>query len=251
MPLDLLHAWLMVLLRSLGVVLMLPTLAGRPLPTTLRVALGACLATLLYGIVPRAGMLPQTSGGLIGAAAGEVILGLVFGFIGRLCFSAIEMAGRVASGEVGLAAAPGFDVPIPAQEPLPALFSAFAGVLFFSVGAHLGVIAAFARSFDYAPAGQAAFNRGALDFLVTDTARAIELGFRIAAPFIAMNFLISLAFSVLGRAVPKMNVFIVSISLRVIIGFTLLASGGTLIAAYFLDDVRELPLRMLEVLPPR
>ena len=83
MSLEYLLTWLMVLLRSLGVIMLLPTLAGRQLPVTVRVALGACLATLVAGIVAPA-QLPLGQWDLARAAAGEVILGLVLGFIGRL-----------------------------------------------------------------------------------------------------------------------------------------------------------------------
>lgn len=249
MPLDLGYAWLMIFFRGLGVILLFPTLAGRSLPAMVRVALSACLASLFYGIVPHAA-LPESHGLIITAAAGEIILGLVFGFVGRLAFAAVEMGGRLIANEIGLTAAPGFDVPVPSQEPLAALLSMFAGVLFFAFGAHFGVLTAFSRSFELSPAGVPSFGTGSMMLMLRSTAHVIELGFRIAAPFIGLNFLINLAFSVLGRAVPRMNVFVLSYSLRLLAGFALLAGAGALIARYLWAEFDVLPFRLLELLPP-
>ncbi len=248
MPIDLVFAWLMVFLRCLGVILLFPTLAGRSLPAMMRVALAACLASVLYGIVPGSAF-PAGIGGLVHAAAGEVVLGLVLGFIGRLAFAAVELAGRLIANEIGLTAAPGFDVPQPAQEPLPALLGMFAGVMFFLFGAHLGVLTAFVRSFDLAAAGAPAFSDGAVIALIEQTGRVIELGFRIAAPFIALNFLVNIAFSVLGRAVPKMSVFVLSYPLRTLAGLSLLAGAGGLIARYLWAEFDVMPFKLLEILP--
>jgi len=249
MPIELGYAWLMVFLRGLGVILLFPTLAGRTLPAMVRVALSACLASLFYGLVPH-GAIPVTHGGLIAAAAGEVILGLVFGFVGRLAFAAVELGGRLIANEIGLTAAPGLDAPQPAQEPVAALLSMFAGVLFFVLGAHFGVLSAFARSFDLSPAGLPNLGEGSMLLMIKETGRVIEIGFRIAAPFIGLNFLINLAFSVLGRAVPRMNVFILSYSVRLLAGFGLLSGAGALVARYLWVEFDGLPFRLLELLPP-
>jgi flagellar biosynthetic protein FliR len=247
MPADLLFAWMMVFLRGLGLILLLPTLGARPLPPMMRVAITALLATLLYGLVPRAAMLPEGHFNLIIASLGEVILGLVMGFVGRLIFASVDMAGRLITQEIGMSAAPGIDAPTPATEPLAAFLSAFAGVLFFLLGGHLGALRAFSRSFEFAPAGAPAFSPAAVEHLISGTASVIELGFRIAAPFIAMNFLITLAFSVLGRAVPKMSVFILSYPLRFLVGSSLLGGAGALIARYLGPEFDELPYELLEL----
>jgi flagellar biosynthetic protein FliR len=249
MPVDLLFAWLMVLLRAAAVVTVLPSLGARPLPVTLRVGFALCVATLLYGIVPHASLAGAGWDRLAFAAGGEVLIGLAMGFVGRLIFASVEMAGRILVTEIGLVAGPGFDTPTPDHEPLPALISMFAGILFFLFGGHLGVLRAFARSFDFAPAGAPGLAKDAVELIVQMSANSIELGVRIAAPFIALNFLVTLAFSVLGRAVPRMGVFVLSFPVRVVLGLMMLAGSGTLFARYLFGEFDALPWRLLQLLP--
>lgn len=248
MSLEYLLTWLLVLMRSLGIIILLPTLAGRSLPVTVRGALGICVATLVTGVVPAA-QLPTNQADLVFAVMGEVILGLAMGFVGRLTFAAVEMAGRIITSEIGLTASPGFGVPEPAHEPLAAMLSIFAGVLFFQVGGHLMAITAFTRSFRLAAPGHAIFHTGTPEFLIQSTGHLLELGLRMAAPFIALNFLVTLAFAVLSRAVPKMNVFILSYSVRLLAGIALFSGAGVLIARYLFVEFAALPFNLLRLLP--
>jgi flagellar biosynthesis protein FliR len=249
MPLALLYCWLMIGMRGLGVVLLFPTLGGQQLPVILRVALALAMATLLYGLVPHVTVMPLDMLSLVTAAGSELLLGLAMGFVGRLSFAAVELGGRLINQEIGLGGVPGVDTPHPGQEPLASVLTMFAAVLFFLSGAHLGALAAFARSFDFAAAGHAGFGPASLEALIAGTSHVIELGFRIAAPFLALNFLVNLAFSVLGRAVPRMNVFVISFSLHSLVGFALLGTAGTLIARYVWIEFDLLPGRILELLP--
>jgi flagellar biosynthetic protein FliR len=239
-------------LRAIGVVLALPTVGGHPLPPMLRAALAFMLGGLLASVTPNAAVPPtEALVGLAGAAMHEVLLGLAMGLTIRMVLSGAELAGRLISGEVGLIAAPGFDVPIPAQEPLPSFMGFFAGLMFFALHAHEQVLAAFARSFVIAPPGLGGLNPHAAETLMGGLAELMELALRMAAPFIALNFVITFAFAILGRAVPKMNVFILSGALRTLLGMTLLAGAGALFTRYLSGAFDRLPWALLELVAHR
>lgn len=247
MTLGYFFTWLMVFMRSLGVILQLPVLVGRPIPVAVRVGICVCLATLMAGVVPMA-KVPETLPALVGATAGEILLGLALGFVGRLAFGAVEMAGRIISIEIGLTATPGMGVPEPSTEPIAALLSALAVVLYFLFGGHQLLLSTLAYSFKVTHAGSPAIDALAFDAVIRATAHVIELGLRIAAPFIAMNFLVTLAFAAMGRAVPKMSVFILSLSVKVLAGLALLAGAGGLIGRYLYTEFNQVPARLLQLL---
>lgn len=250
MPVGYVITWLMVFLRSVGVIMQLPVLVGRPIPVMVRLGFCVCLATLLAGVVPEAAV-PTSTFGLVSATAGEILLGLALGFVGRLAFAAVEMAGRLIATEIGLTAMPGMGVPEPSTEPVAALLSTFAVILYFMFGGHELLLGTLARSLYLAPAGQPMLNAMAGEAMIRSTAHVIDLGLRIAAPFIAMNFLVTLAFSALGRAVPKMHVFVLSGSVRLIAGISLLSGAGALIARYLFTEFGQIPVRILQLLPTR
>ncbi len=60
--------------------------------------------------------------------------------------------------------------------------------------------------------------------------------------------MINMTFSVLGKAVPKMNVFMISFPVRIVVGMCLLLVVVGLITQYFHSYIEYIPKRMIEFL---
>jgi len=179
----------------------------------------------------------------------EIAIGVLMGFAVRIVFGILDYAAHVIAVEIGLHPPPQFDSTANISgNPLgTGLF--YLGVLVFFSGAHYAVILAFARSFELVPPGLQMPDMNFVALVVQHTARIVELGVLMAAPFMAVNFLVNLTFSLLGRVVPRMNVFVLSFSARILAGLSLLALSAGLFAHYITQEFRALPEVMLRFLP--
>jgi len=64
-----------------------------------------------------------------------------------------------------------------------------------------------------------------------------------------VNYIVTLSFAFLGKIIPTMNVLILSYSLRLAVGFSILFFVFYLLAQLMLSSVSTTPERMLNYLP--
>jgi len=245
-----LHLWMMAFVRAGGLLALLPVFSGRQIPVQLRIAIAAFLAYVVSAAVPVAPAVPAEVVALIAALARELVIGLLMGFGVRVVFHALECAGQIISTEVGLVMSSQVD-PLSQNNSTSigtALFY-FGSLLFLISGAHHAVFAAFARSFELAPPGGLAGSRGAGHAFVESAGTIFLVAVQMAAPLIAVNFIVTLTFAILGKAAPSMNVFAESFSVRILAGFVLLGLTLGLTAQLLLGHVRRSPELMLRLIP--
>ena len=108
-------------------------------------------------------------------------------------------------------------------------------LVFFVAGIHYDILKAFILSFEILPIGSYFLSASPMVEYAREVSNVFVIGTLIAAPFIALNFMINISFAVLGKAVPKMNVFMTSFSIRILSGLVLLVSSILLITSYILD----------------
>ena len=116
-------------------------------------------------------------------------------------------------------------------------------------GAHHAMFVAFLRSFELAPPGAITAARNIGELFVHSTGNIFVSAIQMAAPIMAINFIVTLTFAVLGKAAPGINVFSESFAVRIFAGLTLLGLTLGLTAQLVLSQLRQSPELMLRLIP--
>jgi flagellar biosynthetic protein FliR len=165
--------------------------------------------------------MPETVERFIGAAVAELAVGAAFAF-GLMCvFGALQFGGRLLDIQIGFGVATLFDPATRAASPLlGTALNLMAVSVFLALDSHHEIVRAVADSLQRVPLGTA----GRIDAAVLVGQFGAMLGFGVAlvAPPVAALLLLDLAMAVVARTMPQMNIFIVSMPLKVVVGLLVL-----------------------------
>lgn len=243
--------WVLVLLRTGAFFLGIPLFAGKLIPVRIRMAFGLILSLLISPFAEADLSISTHYVGAILLSMNEICVGLLLAMMVRMVFFAVELAGFLISYEIGLMASNSINPLLGSTDAtLSSLFYYFSLVIFFVAGIHLDVIKAFTYSFDLLPIGTFFLISNPMPEYVSEVSNVFVLGILMAAPFIALNFIVNVSFAVLGKAVPKMNVFITSFGVRILGGLILLVSSILLFSSYVYDHSKRSVEVMIDIIQP-
>lgn len=214
-------------LRLSAVFLLTPVFHAFDVPATARVLLVVGMAVALaLGVAPvqTREALSMTPGQLIMASLTEVALGLTLALGILTAFAAISMAGRLIDVQIGFGIAQVFD-PV-TQRQIPILTSAFdklGVIVFFMVDGHHALLRGLAYSLERFPLGRPWSVEAAAPWVIKQVAGLFGLGFALAAPVVVCLLLVELALGVAARNLPQMNMFVIGMSIKIVVGLAALS----------------------------
>ncbi|MDR1661759.1 MAG: flagellar biosynthetic protein FliR [Azoarcus sp.] len=244
-----LDAWLAVFVfpfvRLLGLLMAAPVFSTRAMPVRVRlaVALGIAVA-ILPAAPPMPGIAPGSGIGLL-VMGEQVFIGAAIGFVIRLVFAAIDLAGSFIGMQMGLSFALFFDPNSGGQSAVLADFmSMVATLLFLALDGHLVMIGLLAHSFEWLPVG-AGLSGEAWSLIPRAGAAIFSTGLLFSLPLLAVLLVTNIALGVLTRASPQLNLFAIGFPVTMMAGFFALI----LLMSNFGPVVQNLFERGFEVVP--
>lgn len=208
-----------------------PFFGGAAVPARVKVATATALVVILYpalaATVPADQPLNFGPVGFIGLIAKEVLVGFTLGFIASLIFEAVQVAGRIVDFQRGSTMSELYAPQIEAQVSETGQFKLqLAIVIFVVIGAHRLFIGALLRSYEFIPAlSYPKISAGwspAAELIVTMTASVFSIGLQLAAPALIALLLTDLFFGIINRVAPQINVFFLSMPVKMLVGIIVL-----------------------------
>lgn len=241
----------LVFIRAGTFIILVPMFGSHLIPVRVRVLFAAMLAILVAGLIGPLTWTPTSWLQLAVAGTQEAAVGGLMGLAIRLIFATVELGGHYIATELGLMMAQAFNPLEQIQSSLvEMMLFYFALLIFFVTGLHHNALAGFVRSFDILPVGSGFAGAAGFPELIRQSGGIFVSAVQVAAPFVAVIFLVNLSFAVLGKIAPNVNVFLVSFAVRIAVGLIILLISIGVITQVFLTQGQQGPENMLRLIVP-
>ena len=199
--------FILPLFRVTAVLMTMPILGTRMLPARVRLYVAVAITVV---IVPALPPLPEFDP--------LSLLGALFGLALQLLFQAFVIAGQIVAVQMGMAFASMVD---PANGVNVTVISQFmtmlVSVLFLLMNGHLVVFEVLTESFTTLPVGNALVVNQFWE-LAGRLGWVFSAGLLLILPVIAALLVVNIAFGVMTRAAPQLNIFSIGFPLTLVMG---------------------------------
>ena len=223
-------------------VMSLPVFNSNSIPIFFKIGLAFATSMALFSILdfeppPASGAMLPFGIGVIG----EIMIGIIIGISVRLIFAGIQLAGQLAGYQMGMAIANVMDPSSSEQFPILAQFNQlFALLLLLVTNAHHVFLRALAESYRLVPPFGFHFSNSVMQQVVDLGGNMFVIAIQVGAPIIAALLLTSVAFGLVARTVPQMNVFIVAMPLKIAVGLLFIGFSLPYLSSFLNTMFREL-----------
>ncbi|MES2070396.1 MAG: flagellar biosynthetic protein FliR [Pseudomonadota bacterium] len=197
-----------------------PPFGNSTVPVQVKLILGIMLALIVAPAIPVLDIADPLSVTGIMILIQQFIIGIAMGFVIRVVFSGIEMAGEVIGLTMGLGFASFFDPQTQGRTNAISQFLVLlATLIFVSMNVHLSMLAALVESFTTIPISTSLTNGFSFQRLAIWGEQIFIYGMQLSLPIVAALLITNIALGILTRAAPQLNLFGIGFPITIGVGF--------------------------------
>ncbi|MBZ9665979.1 flagellar type III secretion system protein FliR [Pseudomonas sp. LMG 31766] len=236
--------FMLPLFRIAAMLMVMPIIGTQLVPTRVRLYLALAISVVLVPSLPPMPQIDALSLRSLLLILEQVLIGAMLGFILQLFFHLFAVAGQIIAMQMGLGFASmvdptnGVSVPVLGQFMLMLVT-----LLFLAINGHLVALEILAESFVTLPYGQGLMVNHYWA-LAGKLGWVIGAGLLLTLPAVTALLVINLAFGVMTRAAPQLNIFSIGFPLTLALGLVIfwvsLSDFGNLFQALTSDALQQL-----------
>ncbi len=217
--------FLLIFARMSGIFSSAPVFGARNVPLIVKAGLSLLIAYILLPLLTRANIvIPDALLPYVALVIGEFLIGLIMGFACSFIFYGIQMAGTLLDTQIGFGMVNVIDPQFGQQVPLIGNFKYILAILvFLTSNSHHLFLSAIVYSFSSIPVTQATFPPDLADIIVDMVVAIFIVAVKISLPVVVALLLTDVALGILARTMPQMNIFVVGMPGKIIVGIFVLS----------------------------
>lgn len=216
----------LILLRMSGFVFTAAILSSNSISIPLKVLFSVVLTATVYNSVANNIILVQIKESedlMIMLALKEILTGVVIGFVTRIFFFGITMAGDLISVATGLGQAQIFNPMMGSMSNVvEQFFVTLATLLYLGLNGHHHMIEGLVASFNTIKLSQTSLSMLGFIDIVKAMQQFFVFGIQISAPVLISMLIVQVGVGILSRAVPQVNVLMTAAPITILLGIGIL-----------------------------
>lgn len=216
-----LNLYLLITIRITGIFVAAPIFARSNIPNMLKIGLSMFTGLILLPLMGPSGA-PEIQGFFqLAIYSGiEFLIGILIGFLAFIYFSALYLAGTIIDTQMGFGMVNVFDPQTNTQIPVMGNFyNNLISLMFIIANGHHLLIRALVDSFKILPIGSSLFvGDSVVEKMIQIFMEFFILAVKFSAPVMVAILLANIVLGILARTMPQMNVFIVGLPLKIVVG---------------------------------
>lgn len=218
------NAFIWPLFRTLGLLASAPLFSESTITPQLKVGIAIMITLAIAPTLDTMPVMPVGSWAALWLALQQILIGISLGFVMRIVFAIVLVAGEFIGFQMGLSFASFFDPSIGSNTAvISRLLNIVAMLIFLASNGHLVMLQAFVYTFEMFPiAANTSLNPNGWGVIMEWSSHLFLSGLLLALPMVIVLLTMNLAFGILNRTAQQITIFAVGFPITLTTGLILL-----------------------------
>ncbi len=218
--------FLLVFVRIFALISIAPLISSAGVPGIAKVGLALFTGIVVFPWIAEQGyIIPQSGFAYLMLMAGEILIGLILGFMLTVIYAAFLLSGQLYSMQMGFGASQVYDPLAQIQIPLMGQFINLIAMFVFVIidGFQKIFLMGVLRSFETIKAVDLLYlKEPLLEMILRSMTNLFQQALIIAFPILGVLLLISVSMGLLAKAAPQMNLLMLGFPIKISMAFFML-----------------------------